>query len=122
MTAGRKYCSTCGSSDPEVPQYRVAGRQRVVNPNDLVWPGQRIKSPLLAAALNVLWGGLGNLYLEQTSCGLTLMAFDLILAFMTFGVAHIIVIIFLPIFAYKEAMKLRRGCPIHKWGMSIEQV
>ena len=123
VAAGRKFCDACGTSrSSEIVQYRISGKERIVLSSNLVLPGLTVKSPVMAALLSFLWGGLGNLYLGQIPCGLTLMVVDLVLALTTFGIAHLFAMIALPIFAYREAAKLRRGLPIHKWGAALELV
>jgi len=120
-----KFCGECGAQQPmnvgrrgqEKVDIELAEKAKYKNPHKLIFPSGQMKSPLLAACLNLLLGGLGQIYIGQVGLGILILIWDIVSAAPTFGFMHIVVIGLSAVGAYQSARKLNSGEPIYKWSI-----
>lgn len=141
-TNGNKFCWNCAAETnaaaivcvkcgvPTTKPGRAAtaprpakpGAVQVVGEEQLVYPSDPPKDPVMMCVLSVLLVGLGQILLGQTAKGITLLFGALlggcVLGLVTLGLGFFLVpIIWLAsaIDAYKIANKLKEGTPVGKW-------
>lgn len=117
-----RFCRTCGcqtSNPSQQMQYGLPPRlnkDMYKNPEKLIFPDGKKRSPGLAVFLSFLLGGLGQIYLGQTNFGILLIVFEIVIGLgATLGLGYILAMIFSMIWAYQDAVKLNEGKPIMKW-------
>ena len=125
-----RFCRECGAQQPmnvgrrgqEKVNAEFTERAKYRNPDKLIFPTGKRKSPLLAACLNFLLGGLGQIYIGQVGLGILILIWDIVSAAPTFGFMHIVVIGLSAVGAYQGAKKLNNGEPIYKWRIFPGQI
>ena len=119
-----RFCRECGAPQLEsISGYkhekvnsRFNDRGKYKNPDKLIFPGTKRKSPLLAAFLSFILGGLGQIYLGQTNFGIMIVIIDIVVGlFGTVGIGYVIIMVVSVMWAYRDAQKLNKGEPILKW-------
>ncbi len=65
--------------------------------------------------LNLLWAGLGQIYLGQWKCGLALVFCNILAFTMTVGLGYFVMVASAIYYAVRDAGRLERGEPIDQW-------
>jgi len=115
-------CVKCGVPTKKSGRTVAPSQSSPVGEEQLVYPSDPPKDPVMMCVLSVLLVGLGQILLGQTAKGITLLVSVIfggcIIGVLTFGLGLILVpVIWLGsgIDAYKIATKLKGGTPVRKW-------
>lgn len=85
------------------------------DPENLIAPTSS-KQAWIAVVLNVLWAGLGQIYLGQWKSGVLIAFFNFIAIFTTVGLGYFVAVCFTIYRGVRDANRLNRGEPIDQWG------
>ncbi len=120
--AAAVVCVKCGVPTKKVGSRAAPSQVQAVGEDQLVYPSDPPKDPVMMCVLSVLLVGLGQILLGQTAKGITLLVSVIfggcIIGVLTLGFGLILVpVIWLVsgIDAYKIASKLKEGTPVRKW-------
>lgn len=111
-------CVKCGVPTKKPGRTAAPSQAKPVGEEQLVYPSDPPKDPVMMCVLSVLLVGLGQILLGQTAKGITLLVGTIAFAFATCGVglfAAPIIWIVVGLDAYKIANKLKEGTPVRKW-------
>jgi TM2 domain-containing membrane protein YozV len=85
-------------------------------PHNIILPdSNKKKSPFLAAMLSFFFPGIGQVYVGQVAIGLLIFGSAIILGPATLGALYLGGMLVRAYLAYKAAMNLYEGKPIHRW-------
>ena len=137
-----KFCGKCGESVivsapsrfgappprviPDTPpppihqQVPESVRAKYKNPDSLIFPKGK-KNTYAAVLLNIFWPGAAQIYLGQIAFGLLLSVVTVVLALMTVGVGYFLFVFPTVVWAWRDARRINKGLPIHKWSSTVKE-